>query len=213
MQRPENIVIIVSLKVLNTNINCGFCYKMWMFCVYLTKTRHVPGLWKRTPVWFRYVNTAVGARPDSGVRCLVSSGDVLGWWTQRSLGCHSAFFPWASSGVSLLYSDWLTGNSCWISVAHRIKSTLLHGKEKSFWVLFPQLTALLPVPSSLPCLWGPSGLFLLCLDALLSLRTHWKIMSSLEPLPASIIALTPSLCACSHVKTYYWVPPLPTLNV
>lgn len=132
MQRPQNIVIIVSLKVLNMNINCGFCCKMWMFRVYLTKSRHVPGLWKRTPVWFRYVNTAVGAWLDSGVRCLVSSGDVLGWWIQWSLACHSAFFTWASSGVSLLHSDRLTGNSCWISVAHKIKSTLFHGTEKSF---------------------------------------------------------------------------------
>ena len=213
MQRPQNIVIIVSLKVLNTNINCGFCCKMWMFRVYLTKSRHVPGLWKRTPVWFRYVNTAVGARPDSGVRCPVSSGDVLGWWTQLSLSCHSAFFPWTSSGVSLLHSDWLTGNTCWISVAHRIKSTLLRGTEKSFWVLLPHLTALLLVPSSLPCLWGPSRLFLLCLDALSSLRTHSKITSSLEPSPVSIIALTPSLCACSCVKTYYGASPLPTLNI
>ena len=213
MQRPQNIVIIVSLKVLNTNINCGFCCKMWMFRVYLTKSRHVPGLWKRTPVWFRYVNTAVGARPDSGVRCPVSSGDVLGWWTQLSLSCHSAFFPWTSSGVSLLHSDWLTGNTCWISVAHRIKSTLLRGTEKSFWVLLPHLTALLLVPSSLPCLWGPSRLFLLCLDALSSLRTHSKITSSLEPSPVSIIALTPSLCACSCVKTYYWASPLPTLSI
>lgn len=183
MQKPQNTVVIVYLEVPNKNINCGFCCKMWMFLMCLTKSRHLTGLLKRTPVWFRYVNTAVGARPASGVSCPVSSG-VKGRFLPLmsrpvdapwSLDCHAAFFPWASFGVSppplwaAYFAVWklLLDPHC---PQHKIHSPSC-GR---LTLLLPVLLSSCTKPRPLPSTWGPSGLCSLGLDALSSLRTHLK---------------------------------------
>lgn len=223
MQKPQNIVIIVYLKVLNKNINRGFCCKMWMFLTCLTKSRHLTGLLKRTPVWFRYVNTAVGARPASGVSCPVSSGvkgsfpapDVPGSRRTVVFGLSCGLLPlgvlWGLPPPPL----WAAYFAVWKllldphcpqhkihspSCGRKILLTSLastHTASPRAVVQLHKALALSPAPEALlGCFhwaWMPSR----------PSEPTSKIMSSLEASPSSAEGLT-SLCSCPHVHTYCW---------